>query len=64
MSRHVQLDILAIALLVSVLYVFFIDIAVERYERFLNLKWTVSWYAARYIGIVCAILLAIDTLTN
>lgn len=64
MNRYTQLDILAIILLISVTFVFIVDLLAEHYDRLLPFKWTMGWYAARYIGIICAILLALDTLTN
>lgn len=55
---------LAIALLISVTIVFVIDLVTELMsdDRWLRYKWSLLWYAARYLGIISAVLLALDVL--
>jgi hypothetical protein len=53
---------IAISLLACVVIVFVIDMAAELDVPFLRYKWGLLWYAARYLGIICAILLALDKL--
>lgn len=65
MYRQDLLDLLAAVFLVCVTFVAVVDACTElRVRYFLEIKWSLSWYVARYIGIVCGILLAIDTLAN
>lgn len=62
MTLATQLDIFAVILLVSTTFVFIIDVMVERYGKLINMKWTAAWYAARYTGIICGILMAVNIL--
>jgi uncharacterized membrane protein len=64
MSHEHQLDLIAMTLLVSVVVVFVIELLVELSPKFCRLKWSLGWYTARYLGIACAILLAVNVLTD
>lgn len=65
MSHQALLQLLSITLLVCAGIVCAIDLAVEfGFKNGIRLKWTYLWYLARYIAIICGILLALDTLTK
>lgn len=66
MSQQSILILLATVLLVCVTFVFVIDITTEVFKlKFgLRLKWTLLWYGARYIAIVCGVLLALEVLLD
>lgn len=64
MAQQDVLDLVALILLVCVAAIFLIDVATELGLKRLGsrFKWTTFWYAARYIAIICGIVLAFDTL--
>lgn len=54
---------LAIVILVCVVIVGLVDLGETMGNGFaLRVKWSLLWYGARYVGIVCAVLLALDVL--
>lgn len=63
MATQALMYIFAIILLISVTIVFLIDVSVELgIKPALRLKWTLLWYGARYVAIVCGVLLALNVL--
>ena len=64
MSHQAVLQLLSAALLICIGIVVVIDMATEfGLKAASQLKWSLVWYGARYVAIVCAILLALDVLT-
>lgn len=64
MSHQATLEFLALTFLVMSIFVVLVDMAVEMFgwNPAVRMKWSSAWYVARYIGFVCGVLLALDTL--
>lgn len=63
MTHEAVLHMLAIVMLTCVGFVITVDFASESgFNPALRMKWSMLWYAARYISIVCGLLLALDVL--
>lgn len=63
MTREGLLRLLSIILLVCVGIVVIIDVAADfRVKVGLRLKWSLLWIFCRYIGSVCAVVLALNIL--
>lgn len=65
MSHQVVLQLLAIVMLICGVIIVVIDMATDLgFSPALRAKWSITWYLARYIAIVCGLLLALDILTG
>lgn len=63
MTHQDLLRFLSIYLLVCIVIIVIIDLAADQHIRIVaRLKWSLLWLFCRYTGIVCAVVLALDTL--
>lgn len=63
MSKHAITHCLAIVLLICIAIVLAIDALADYNTKVgLRLKWSLLWYFCRYLGSVCAAVLALDVL--
>lgn len=63
MSHQTLLHIAAYVVLISVVFIALVDgLAESDIDWAVRIKWSLAWYAARYIAISAAVFLALDTL--
>lgn len=62
MTHHTISEILATIVLFSGMFSFAVAVFDELTETALPVTWSLSWLIIRYLGIISAMLLALDTL--
>lgn len=61
MTHHEISRILAVVVLVVATFIFVVDVAENAGSVIaLKIKWSLGWTIMRYLGITCAVLLALD----